>query len=138
MDNRHCISTLLLIISRWGKKDSFFNVIAPILSDMVLNGRLRNLEVRVKKDHLRGLEHEEASGSGDIQAVKLCARPMAALRKICKDPYLENVRLYAFMKERGIECGGIMGVEFEGLTDVTHLLHRPVTVRGYAISKPLD
>jgi hypothetical protein len=123
MDNRRCISTLLLIILRWGKKDSFLSIIAPILSDMILNGRLRNLEVRVKKDHLLGLEGE-LSESKDLQAVKLCVRPMAALRKICEDPYLENVRLYTFVKEGGFGSGEGMGEEFEGLVDVTHFLNR--------------
>jgi hypothetical protein len=109
---------------RWGKKDSFLSIVAPILSDMILNGRLRNLEFRVKKDHLLGLEGEP-SRSKDLQAVELCARPMVALRKICEDPYLENVRLCAFVKERGFDPGKGRGEEFEGLIDVTHFLNRP-------------
>lgn len=127
MDNRRCISTLLLTILRWGKKDAFLSIIAPMLTDMILNGRLRNLEVRVKKDHLLGLECK-AIESWDLQTVRLCERPVVTLRKICEDPYLENVRLFTFVTETiNRNEGG--EEEFEGLIEVTHLLNRPTTVR---------
>jgi hypothetical protein len=82
-DNRRQIRTLRLNIIRWGTKDFFAQSLIPILEDCVLNGKLRDLEVRMGEKWMKTMN------AGDTNAT------WRALRNLLKDPYLERGMLMA-------------------------------------------
>jgi hypothetical protein len=117
-DNRRAIKSLRLVISRWGNNDFFVKRLAPVLSDMILNGNLRDLEVQALRHHLF---HHRSKGEGleflNLEAVK-------KLRTILEDPYLERVVLKSYSIMDDNLC--YRGNTFEGLIyrDETHLIKR--------------
>ncbi|CZS95360.1 uncharacterized protein RAG0_14223 [Rhynchosporium agropyri] len=103
-DNRRQIRSLRVMIIRWGTKDFFCKTLCPVLEDCVLNGKLRSLDVVVKKGFLKSL----GKGEGFENWKRLST--------LLRDPYLERVRLW----EGRCEDDGDEGLE--GLRDVTELL----------------
>jgi hypothetical protein len=79
LDNRRQIHTLRITLFRWGPRDFFTEVLGPALEDCILNGRLRNLEIRVNQ---RWIECDEWIVRG--------SRNFCMLRRLLKDPYLER------------------------------------------------
>jgi hypothetical protein len=89
-DNRRQIRSLRLNIVRWGTKDYFLENLVPGLEDMIMNGRLRDLEVRTRVIEVeRGL----MEGRGSYGPIR------EALMRLLRDPYLE----------RGVLMAGTMG-----------------------------
>ncbi len=80
LDNRRQIRTLRLNIIRWGSKDFFNKSLVPVLEDCILNGRLRNLEIRTREGWMQMM-----TGKGNTN--------WRALRNLLKDPYLEHAVL---------------------------------------------
>ena len=81
-DNRRQIRVLRLNILRWGTKDFFAKKLLPVLEDCILNGRLRDLEVRMRYTWvLRPLGGNESILRG--------------LKSLLRDPYLERGVLMA-------------------------------------------
>lgn len=126
LDNRRQIRKLRLTIERWGRNDFFLHTLAPILSDMILNGSLRDLEVRFRRSYF--LEFgcaEETTKTLDQRCGPrpsfLNLRGLLALRAICEDPYLERVVLQTYMEPRRMSGTGVDEV---GLEDVTYVLKR--------------
>jgi hypothetical protein len=89
MDNRRQIRSLLLTIGRWGRQTYFLDTVVPVLEDMILNGSLRVLEVRAKESHL----FKAAMG------YSINRNAVAALLRICEDPYLERVKLVTYLSD---------------------------------------
>jgi hypothetical protein len=94
-DNRRQIRTLRLNITRWGAKDFFTNKLVPVLEDCILNGHLRDLEVRMKegwmgyggKSYVIDGNRNENGGEENGTWV--------SLMKLLRDPYLERAVLMA-------------------------------------------
>lgn len=110
-DHRRTIKKLALSIHRWGTKTFFLDEVIPVLEDTVLNGQLRDLEVKVRRHHLfngfdgnvirwegeRGFvdwlermdEEDRAWWKGNFNDVSVTR----ALVKLLEDPYLERTKL---------------------------------------------
>jgi hypothetical protein len=86
-DNRRQIHTLRILIHRWGTKNFFCDELVPVLEDMILSGRLRMLEVVLRKGFVGGLEKAKAGGEEYQNWV--------FLKRVCRDPYLEKVTVKA-------------------------------------------
>lgn len=106
-DNRRSINTLRLTIKRWGTKNYFLETFAPALSDMIMVGNLRHLEVIVKRQHYV-----------PYQAPFTFTGPLTRLLEICDDPYLESVKLFAISMMPIISNGEVE--QQEEYTDVGH------------------
>jgi hypothetical protein len=105
---------------RWGKKDFFVKTLAPLLQDMILNGSLRELEIRVRESHL--LLYNLADGGMEFIANEAVER----LRGILKDPYLERVVVRTYMP---VYLGDEVDSFGDGdvYEDVSHLFERSST-----------
>lgn len=114
-DNRLCIKTFKLVISRWGRRDFFLKEFAPLLEDMVLNGSLRDLEVWVRRFHLLPVGRVNRMGVKEGEAVE-------RLMGILRDPYLERVVLKTYM-ERGHR---LSTYQSDTLQDVANFIDAPV------------
>lgn len=112
-DNLRSITTLRLTILRWGAKDYFLERFAPALSDMILIGRLRHLEVNLKRQDLNAYDATRDRWGFD--------KVFKELIKICEDPYLETVQLQTF--EPTEAKSGLLN-EPKEFNDVTYLLER--------------
>lgn len=92
-DNRRQIRSLKIIAYRFGAHDFFTDEFVPILEDSILNGRLRDLEIVVKRNFLSGVKHFEGGlnggGYGDYEGYEM-VRDWVALKRIMMDPYLER------------------------------------------------
>lgn len=126
LDNRRQIRRLRLTIERWGRNDFFLLTLAPLLSDMILNGSLRDLDVHFRRSQfLEFACAEETTRTLDQRCGPrpsfLNLRGLLALRGICEDPYLERVVLWTYKEPRRMSGEGADEV---GLEDVTHVLRR--------------
>jgi hypothetical protein len=96
-DNRREVRSMRLAIRRWGKGDFFVRVLAPVLEDMILNGRLREIEVWLEKDCLQRLGDMGSRHGADDNITgrrRTAAKPFQAvyrLKHVLQDPYLEKV-----------------------------------------------
>ncbi|KAG0651497.1 hypothetical protein D0Z07_2013 [Hyphodiscus hymeniophilus] len=98
-DNRREIRNLRLNIVRWGTKDFFTNRLLPILEDCILNGKLRDLEVRTRSGWMKSMD----AGPGHSGLIgNTNWRPLGAL---LRDPYLESGVLMAGPASR-VEVSG--------------------------------
>jgi hypothetical protein len=134
--NRRMIRSLRITIVRFGRKDFFYRELAPILQDMIINGCLRELKIRLKKCHFLEFgcaEHNLLQWRQDEKFLNV--RAILALREICEDPYLEKVKVETFMPndEIGVlelpelkpgEVALGEGPEWDVLEDVTYVLDR--------------
>lgn len=77
LDNRRQIHTLQVTLYRWGSRNFFTEVLGPAIEDCILNGRLRNLEIRVNR---RWIECDER--------IVRESPNFLMLKKLLKDPYL--------------------------------------------------
>ena len=83
-DNRRQIHSLRLNIIRWGSKDFFKNFLVPVLEDCILNGKLRDLEVRTRPSWMRTMG--SAFGPHGLAG----NANWEALRGLMNDPYLKR------------------------------------------------
>lgn len=83
LDNRRQIHSLHVTLFRWGTRNFFAEVLGPLLEDCILNGRLRDLEIRVNQ---RWIEN---------RSVIVRSRNFQILKRLLKDPYLERGVLLA-------------------------------------------
>ncbi len=90
-DNRREIRRLRLKFARWGRNDWFVRELYPVLSDMILNGSLRDLDIQIVAKHLLEKEPPGSMKSGD---------GIRALRNLCEDPYLERLVVNGFWVDR--------------------------------------
>lgn len=94
-DNRRQIRTLRLNIVRWGAKDFFCQSLVKVLEDCILNGRLRDLEVRIRDAWVGAKEcwkidiRQESKETGDGYRNWWC------LGRLLRDPYLQRAVLLA-------------------------------------------
>lgn len=86
-DNRRQIHTLRILIHRWGAKNFFCDRLVPVLEDCILSGRLRVLEVVLRKGFVGGLGKDKVGGEE--------YQNWTYLQKVCNDPYLEKVSVKA-------------------------------------------
>lgn len=93
LDARRSIRSLKLNLLRWGSKNFFIDSLVPMLEDMILNGKLRRLEVLVKDygHYKRNSEFAIVEGEREKNGEEYAN--WGELRRICSDPYLESVRL---------------------------------------------
>lgn len=84
LDNRRQIQTLVITFFRWGPKAFSSEILGPVLEDCILNGRLRNLEIRVNQ---RWMQVDER--------IVRASPNFCMLRRLLKDPYLERGALMA-------------------------------------------
>jgi hypothetical protein len=115
-DNRCLIKKLRIIILKFGKGDYFLESLAPVLEDMILNGSLRDLEVRVAWTNVFDGCHGVVGGSARVRPF-IQGEAMVELKRILRDPYLERVRFMTFLRT-GWDSG------WDGLEDHTDLLGR--------------
>jgi hypothetical protein len=87
-DNRRQIHSLRLNIVRWGTKEFFAQRLLPVLEDCILNGRLRDLEVRMREGWVRESDKLENVSVGENSN-------WGALLRLLEDPYLERKLLMA-------------------------------------------
>ncbi|RDL33110.1 uncharacterized protein BP5553_08549 [Venustampulla echinocandica] len=85
-DNRREIKSLHIWLQRWGANRFFLDSFAPAIEDMILNGKLRELEVVIN--------HPETLRYTQMGSLEL-SENWRALKRICRDPYLETVKLKA-------------------------------------------
>ncbi len=123
---RDSIRRLRLTINRWGAHDFFLNTLAPCIQDMILQGSLRHLEVRIRRSHF--LEFCCADETVRTLDQRCGPRPSAlnirgllALRQICEDRDLHTVVLRYYKEPRRREGDSNDEV---GLVDVTYALKR--------------
>jgi len=91
-DNRREIKRLRLKFARWGRNDWFVRELYPVLSDMILNGSLRELDIQIVAKHLLDKEPQGSIKSGE---------GIRALRNLCEDPYLEKLVVNGFWVDAG-------------------------------------
>lgn len=109
-DARRRIRTLTLSMKRIG--GNFEVVIAPALSDMILSGSLRNLEIRflpqnygLKQGVVNRVQNGGEWGSHPAEAGNLATTaPFRALLRLLGDPDLERVELLVWMVHWSMWC----------------------------------
>jgi len=110
------------VVLRWGKGDFWEREVVKWLEDAVLVGRLRRLVICVKEGVVEGWRKY---GMGKER------EPWRSLRRLLKDPYLEEAGLLAGDEEVLAAMGDVDGQDGghgdekengKGLRDVTWLL----------------
>jgi hypothetical protein len=119
LDNRRQIRSLRLIILRWGTKKFFRDTLVPILEDCILNGRLRELEVAVRRNI--GMEYYGNRDTVGFDAWSEERGSWGILRALLRDPYLERVVLRIGVTEK---------VSWEECEDISCLLGDGLGVQG--------
>lgn len=92
------IRTLRLVVLRFGSKNYFAGTVVPILEECILNGNLRNLEVWVKDTSHFSSPLGGYPGAGGLVAGRRVSAEFdnwGLLKRLCRDPWLENVSLEA-------------------------------------------
>ncbi|KAH8679820.1 hypothetical protein BGZ60DRAFT_525020 [Tricladium varicosporioides] len=92
LDARRSIRTLHLLLSRWGSNSFFARTLAPFISDMILNGSLRNFEIAVKIHTQRKFEEMMVAG-GEVYGEG--HENFEAVKELLTDPYLESKALWS-------------------------------------------
>jgi hypothetical protein len=97
LDNRRQIRSLRLNVIRWGPKNYFVNELVPVLEDCIMNGRLRDLEVRMRDVWLRDIKNGHmymVEGNLEMMVGEQNAN-WESLMRLLRDPYLERAVLMA-------------------------------------------
>jgi hypothetical protein len=132
-DNRRQIRSLKIITYRFGNHDFFTEEFVPCLEDSILNGRLRELEIIVKRGFVENAKHAEDAfkdlkgACEDFMGLDTL-RDWWALKKIMLDPYLERRMLRSGnLDAMDVKVAGdkVVGEEALKFDDVTSMLGEP-------------